>query len=401
MQFSLYIARRYLFTKSSNNAINVITAIAAAGVVVGTMSLYIVLAGFSGLKDFSLQFTDYFDCDLKVLPAKGKSLKLTANQISRLENTKGIAAYSKVVEERIFMQYKGRNHLGYIKGVEPDYGKVIETDSIIFLGSWIKPGLNEVVIGTGTALKLSMGINDYGSPLEIYVPKPGNGQITELNIQSAFKRKQVVASGIYDVNEDVNSKYIFSELELAQGLLELDSLVVSSIEIALASDVDEAALIQELQTIFPPASTVIKTRIEQNDALYKMLNTENLAVYLIFTLVLIIALFNVIGSIIMMILDKRKNIKTLYYLGATVAEIRKIFFLQGVILTILGGMVGVVLGVFIVWTQLRFRLVYITASLPYPVKIEVMDVLIVFATISFLGILAARLAASRVSPRLI
>ena len=299
------------------------------------------------------------------------------------------------------MQYKGRNHLGFIKGVDQNYQEVIPTDSLLFLGAWLKPNLNEVVIGTGTAVKLSMGINDYSSPLEIYVPKPGSGQITELNFQSAFSRERVVAAGMYEVNEDVNSKYVFSEIELARRLLELDSNAVSSIELALAPGVDEQAVIEGLREVFPPEAVEIKDRIKQNDALYKMLNTENLAVYLIFTLVLIIALFNVVGSVIMMVLDKRKNIKTLYNLGATVPRIRKIFFLQGVLLTVVGGAAGVFLGILVVWAQLQFELVYITASLPYPVKLKLTDILIVLATISTLGILASRLASSRVNERLV
>lgn len=401
MHFSLYIARRYLFTKSSNNAINVITGIAITGVVVGAMSLYIVLAGFSGLKEFSLQFSNYFDSDLKITPASGKTLTLTSAQIQKLDSLPGIASYSQIVEERIFMQYKGRNHLGYIKGVDTNYSKVIPTDSILFLGAWFKPGLNEVIVGTGTAVKLSMGINDYSSPLEIYVPRPGEGQITELNIQSAFNRERVVASGMYEVNEDVNSKYVFAEIDLARDILGLKSNLVSAIEIATIPGSDEVLVTEALRSVFPPEKAVIKNRIAQNDALYKMLNTENLAVYLIFTLVLIIALFNVVGSIIMMILDKQKNIRTLYNLGAGVEEIRRIFFLQGVLLTVVGGAVGVLLGILVVWAQLQFNLVYITASLPYPVKLKLADILVVLATISALGIIASKLAASRVNTRMV
>jgi lipoprotein-releasing system permease protein len=157
---------------------------------------------------------------------------------------------------------------------------------------------------------------------------------------------------------------------------------------------------QQLYDIFGD-NIIIKTRAQLNDALYKMLNTENLAVYLIFTLVLIIALFNVIGSIIMMILDKKKNLNTLFNLGVTLKDIRRIFFLQGSLMTVLGGGLGLLLGYVIILLQDRFALIMITPSLPYPVTIKPINFIIVFATISVLGILASKIASSRISKQLI
>ena len=401
MSYPFYIAKRYLFSKSSNNAINVITIIAAIGVVVGAMSLFIVLSAFSGLKDFSLQFTNVFDSDLKIVPASGKSITFVPATETKLASIGEIAAYSKIIEERAFVQYQGKNHIAYIKGVDEYYVNVIPVDSLLFLSNWFTAGQNEVVIGTGTSQKLSMGLNDYANPMEIYVPKPGVGQITELNINSAFSKEKVVASGMYEVNEDVNSKYIFSDFELARSLLSLDSITVSSIEIKLAAGADETVVRSTLKDLFANQEIIIKNRIQQNDALYKMLNTENIAVYLIFTLVLIIALFNVIGSIIMMILDKRKNIRTLYNLGATIGDVRKIFFLQGTLMTTLGGFVGIALGVLIVWIQIKSPFVYITASLSYPVKLKLINILVVFATIAALGLLASKIASSRVKEGLL
>ena len=169
----------------------------------------------------------------------------------------------------------------------------------------------------------------------------------------------------------------------------------------MKSEVNEKDVRNNIAEIFASENIAIKNRIQQNDALYKMLNTEQVAVYLIFTLVLIIALFNVIGSIIMMILDKRKNIKTLYNMGATLKEIRRIFFLQGALMTVLGGVLGIALGVLIVWAQLQFKFVYITASLPYPVKLEFMNVVVVFITLTILGLIASKIASSRVRERLL
>jgi len=400
LNFSLYIAKRYLFSKSSNNAINIITSIAAIGVVVGAFSLFIVLSGFSGLKDFSLQFTTVFDSDLKILPESGKTIEFSEAQKQQLKSIKGIEAFSEIIEERIFLHYKGKNHIAYIKGVDSVYGKVTQLDSIIFYGDWLVPNEHEVVVGYSIVSKLSMGVRDYSELLEIYVPKPGKGQISALDPSQAFTKEKVVASGVYQVNEDLDGKYVFTDIDFARNLLSLDNSKVSSIEIKLMPDTSEKEVREEIKKIFSQ-EIVIKNRIQQNDALYKMLNTENIAVYLIFTLVLIIALFNVIGSIIMMILDKQKNIKTLYNMGASLLEIRRIFFLQGTLMTVLGGFLGIFLGVIAVWLQLKYGFVSITSTMPYPVKLKPINLFVVFGTISFLGIIASWIAASRVREKLI
>ncbi len=400
MNFSLYIAKRYLFSKSSNNAINIITIIAAIGVVVGAFSLFIVLSGFSGLKDFSLQFTNVFDSDLKILPEKGKTIEFTSAQKQQLDNVEGIETVSKIIEERIFLHYKGKNHIAYIKGVDSLYGKVTQLDSIMYYGEWLVPGEHEVVVGLTTIAKLSMGVRDYTDLLEIYVPKPGTGQINAMDPSSAFNKENVVVSGVYQVNEDLDAKYVFSDIDFARELLSLDSTKISSLEIKMTPKASEDDVRSEIEKIFP-AGILIKNRIQQNDALYKMLNTENIAVYLIFTLVLIIALFNVIGSLIMMILDKRKNIKTLYNMGASLKEIRRIFFLQGALMTLLGGLLGILIGVAAVSLQLKYGLINITSTLPYPAKLEVINAIIVFITINVLGVIASWIASSRVRPKLV
>lgn len=389
-----------MFSKSGNNAINIITIIAAMGVVIGAMALFIVLSGFSGLKDFSLQFSNVFDSDLKVIPSTGKTISFSKSMENQLAKIEGIEAFSKVIEERVFLQYKGKSNIAYIKGVDTNYARVNPVDSILMYDSWLIPNLDEVVIGIGTTNRLSIGTRDYGNLLEIFVPRPGTGQINTLDPSQAFTKESAVVAGIYDVNEDLNNKYVFSDIGFARRLLKLDSTKISSVEIRLNPNQSEEEIRSKLEVIFSE-DVIIKNRIQQNDALYKMLNTENLAVYLIFTLVLIIALFNVIGSIIMMILDKRKNIKTLYNMGANLKDIRKIFFLQGTLMTTLGGILGILIGVIAVWAQLEYEYINITASLPYPVKLELVNVLVVFTTITFLGIIASKIASSRVREKLI
>jgi lipoprotein-releasing system permease protein len=368
--------------------------------VVGALVLFIVLSGFSGLKEYSLEYTNIFDSDLKVYPASGKTILFTEAQKKQLKAIPEIHAASQVVEERVFIQFKGKNDMAYIKGVDTQYDYVNPTDSILISEAWLVPNKSEVVIGYGTSNKLGLGVRDYSGLLELFVPKPGAGQIDVLNPSKDFSKESAVVSGIYFVNEELNSKYIFSDLPFARRLLSMDSTKISALEIKLVPEASEKAAKKKITAVFREG-VVIKTRIQQNDALYKMLNTENIAVYLICTLVMIIALFNVVGAIIMMVLDKRKNIKTLYNMGASIKEVRKVFFLQGAGMTFLGGLIGITLGIIVVWLQIQFKFLYITPNLPYPVKLLGSNVCVVFVTISVLGLLAARIAASRVREELL
>lgn len=397
MNFALYIAKRYLLSKSSNNAINIITIIAAIGVIVGSASLFIVLSGFAGLKDFSLQFTSFIDPDLKAVVTQGKSFTLSQKQLNDLNNLEGVASYSKVIEERAVLNFKNKNLIVALKGVDENYPQST-IDSIVALGNWFEHGTDQIVAGSGVSNNLSFGVFDYAETIKISVPKPGKGQFSSVN--SIFNSVNAVNSGIFMVNEDLDNSVVYANLETVQYLLNYDKNKISGVEFQLENIENINAVKLELERVLGN-SFVIKTREQLNDALYKMLNTENLAVYLIFTLVLIIALFNVMGSIIMMILDKKKNLTTLYNIGATVKDIKKIFFFQGSLMTILGGTIGLVLGYLIVILQQQFSLIMITASFPYPVVVDAKNILIVFVTISLLGVLASKLASSRITKRLI
>lgn len=392
MNFSLYIAKRYLFTKSSNNAINIITIIAAVGVFAGAFSLFIVLSGFSGLKDFSLSFSNEFDPDLKVFPSSGKTIRISEAEKQNLYKIQGISASSEIVEERIFLDYRSKNHTAFIKGVDTEYRRVNNIDSSLVYGNWLTDSDFQVVAGNGITRLLSLSAFDYNHLLEIMVPRPGKGQVRVPT--DAFNKEGVVVTGIYSVNEELDSKYIFANINFARQLLEMEENEVSSIEIKMAPGADPKTVTSEIKKVLSQDVTV-KNRAQLNETLYKMLNTENLAVYLIFTLVLIIALFNVIGSIIMVILDKRENIRTLYSLGATENAIKNIFFMQGALMTIVGGFIGLLFALILVYLQLRFDLIMITPSLPYPVKIKAENIVLVLVTIGILGMTASYIAASR------
>jgi lipoprotein-releasing system permease protein len=399
LNFSLYIAKRYLFSKSKNNAINIITGIASVGIIVGTMALFVVLSVFSGLRDFSLSFSNDFDADLKVIPHVGKSFFISSKQENQLKNLKDIASFSKVVEERVLFFFDGKEQVTYLKGVDANFTKTnILSQNNIFNGQWLKPNTYQVVIGYGISQKLSLGLFDFNNPFEVYVPRKGKAVIE--SEADAFNKTTLIPVGIYAISEDLDSKYVFCDLALAQQLLEFQSNQVSGIEIKLKPNVDETNVIEKLNAIFQNKAE-IKNRAQQNATLYKMLNTENIAVYLIFTLVIIIALFNLIGALIMMVLDKKSNLKTLFNLGSEIKDLKKIFLLQGTLLSIIGGVIGLGLGIIVVIIQQQYKLIMITESLAYPVVFTFQNVLIVFGTIVVLGFISSLIASSRVTKKLL
>jgi len=375
------------------------------------MALFVVLSGFAGLKDFALQYTNVFDSDLKVTPAKGKTLTLSTLQLEKLQSIDGIQGFSKIIEERVFLQYEGKSNIAYIKGVDANYQKITPVDSLLFTGEWMEPGMDQIVAGFGISNKLSMPPGDYRNPLEIYVPKPGSGQLNIIDPNAVFTKRRAVASGVYEINEELNSKYIFSEISFARDLLGLDSTKVSSIEFKLLPNASEGDIMTQITEIFSPNSpselkvptqeVVIKNRIQQNDALYKMLNSENLFTYLFVSLIAAIAIFNLAGTIIMVILEKRSNIRTLYFMGLTVKEIRKIFFYNGMLMTLIGVSIGLLLGSAVVLLQLKYGFVPITPSLPYPMQYKLLNLAIVFVTICGLGWVASKMASLRVTEKLL
>lgn len=368
------------------------------GIIVGTMALFVVLSVFSGLKVFSLSFTNEIDPDLKLTSTYGKSFLITPDQENQIKKIDGVASYTKIIEERVLFLFKDKQQVTYLKGVDSLYPVVNNIKKKLFNGQWLKPESYQVVIGYGIAQDFSMGIMDFENSLQIFAPKPGKGAIE--NPEEAFNKTEVLPVGIYSVSEDLDSKYVFADLGLTQELLMYKPNQISGIEFKLKENADENSIKSKLETIFNNKIT-LKNRAQLNASLYKMLNTENIAVYLIFTLVIIVALFNLIGALIMMILEKKGNLKTLFNLGTEIKHLRKIFLLQGTLLSILGGVVGLILGIILVLLQQRYELIMITPTLAYPVVFTLENVLIVLGTIISLGFIASLIASSRVSKKLL
>ncbi|WP_298781329.1 FtsX-like permease family protein [uncultured Polaribacter sp.] len=398
MSFPFYIAKRYLFTKTSNNAINIITIIASFGVIVGSLALFIVLSGFSGLSTFSNSLLDASDPDLKITSVKGKSFIISDDIQQIFKKKSSIKEYSKVIEERVFLEYNNKNEIAFIKGVDENYTNIIKIDSSLTFGNWLgKDYVNTAVIGEYMSYKLSLGVNNFSEPLIIRVPKPGTGF---MNYNNAFYKTDVHVVDLYSGTEEFQSKYVFITYNQAKNLLKFDKNQVTSIELKVNNTNNSDKISNQLQNELGNDFKV-QTKAQMNEVYYKMINTENFVSYLIFTLIVIIALFNVIGAIIMMIIDKKDNLKTLFSLGATVKEIKKIFALQGFLLTFFGMIIGLTIGVILVFLQKEFSLFMITENLAYPVEFRFSNLFIVLATITVLGFVASKIASSRISKEFI
>ena len=386
MPVVLKIAWRYFFSKSGQTVINRINSIALLVIVVATAALMLVLSAFSGLKDFGLSFSNIFDPDFRVVAKQGKTIRLDSSQIHRLESTDEIKAFSPILEEKVFLSFKEKDQVAYLKGVGPDYLNVIPADSLIAVGEWLIPDSNAIVAGYGIGAGMNLGVYDYGSFLNISIPRKNLKSTLK---QNPFYTQQAVTIGLYQISEDIDQKYIFSNLDFARNLLQYPQNVFSSIEIKAAPKTPSKDLKKIIQEIMGD-SVEIKDRAQLNTALYKMLNTEHLAIYLIFTLVLIIALFNVVGALVMMILDKKPQMTILKAMGITQQQLRQTFFSLGMLIILFGGGIGLALSSIVILIQQWSPFINVPGtSLPYPVQWEIGNLLLVMGTLLFLGSMAS------------
>lgn len=366
--------------------------------IVGSLALFIILSGFSGLRTFSYGLLDSASPDIKIVASKGKSFLISDTISQILNQNSDIKSFAKVIEERVFLEYENKNEIAFIKGVSANYPEITRIDSTLSTGIWIDTNyVNTAVIGRTIALKLSLGVRNFAEPLRILVPKPGIGFI---NPQNAFYKIEVQIVGLYTGTEEFESKFVFVDIDQAIDLLRFKENQITAFEIKLKEYSTANNVTNQLQKALG-AGFKVQTKAQLNEVFYKVINTENVVSYLIFTLIIIIALFNVIGSIIMMIIDKKDNLKTLFSLGATVAEIKKIFVIQGFLLTLFGMTFGLILGVILVFLQKEFGLFMITESMAYPVEFQFSNLVVVIFTITFLGFIAAKIASSRITKEFI
>ncbi|MDG1063497.1 MAG: ABC transporter permease [Flavobacteriaceae bacterium] len=400
MRFIVFIAKRYLLAHHSKHAVGLISKIAISAVAVASLALFVVLSGFSGLKTYALAFTNDFDSDLLVRPVEGKRLEFGPEQKNAVAIIPNVAQVSTIIEDRVFMQYKDKSRVAMLRGVDSLFAEVTPLDSLLYAGSWLRPKSDELVIGYEIASDLALPPRDYANLVTLYAPRPGKNISAMINPSSAFNKELAVVSGIYEINDQVNDRFLFSDQVTARALLQMAPRQISALAIKVAPNADLDQIKAELNIAFGQPISV-KTRMEQNDALYKMLNSENLFTYLFISLIAAIAIFNLTGTLIMLVLEKRQNLKTLYMLGSPLKSLRKTFFVTGLLMTGLGLVIGLGLGIVIVWGQATFGWVPITPTLAYPVVLSLTNLLIVLATVTSLGALASFLGSRRITEGLL
>ncbi|MFL2607421.1 MAG: ABC transporter permease [Flavobacteriaceae bacterium] len=375
MNFTLYIAKRYFLSKNKNRAVNYMSVLALLGIVFSAAAMIIVLSGFSGLKNYSLEFLSYASPDLEISSKKGKRFVFNENMKSVLSESN--LDYVKCISERAVMSINGGKKIVSIKSLDENFPKR-NIDSILYAGSWPKKG-EEVVVGWGLAYDLGISLNNYENPINFFVPVPGKGQA--LQAKDLYSSRTAVSSGIFNLNEELNNNLVYADFLFAQKLFEVKENEINSIEVyGSVSEKTTESLKSLLENDF-----YVKTKLEQNEVLYKMLKTEELAVFLIFSLIVVIALFNMFGALAMIFLEKKDNLKTLIVFGLTKGKIGTLFTFQGLFITVFGCLGGLALGFILLSFQSYFSILSLAPNLPYPVSFELQNFVVTFIVVFAIG----------------
>ncbi len=402
MSLPFFIARRYLFAKKTHNIINVISGISAAGIMVGTMALVIVLSVFNGFEKVIVSLFNTFDPDIRICLVEGKTFHTGDLPADKIKKLRGVVRYTDVLEENALLRCNNRQYLATIKGVSADYQNNPSLDSMMVKGHLRteEKGGSFAVVGRGVAYYLGLDPDDIIHPLEIYVPR----RTASYSVQpdQAFNSGSLFVSGVFSIQDDFDSKYVLLPMNFTRDLLEYTD-EQTSVEIALQKGTKTGDIQKQIQKIVGPKFKV-ENRFQQQETLYKLMKSEKLAVFFILAFILLIATFNVIGSLSMLIIEKTKDIGILWNLGANERLIRRIFLLEGLMVSTLGAFIGLLLGAAICWVQQQFGIVKLQVTGgsflidAYPVSMELIDFVLVFITVFLIGLAAVLFPVRNIRP---
>ncbi len=388
--FPFYIARRYLISKKSTNVINWISGISIFGITIGTMAMIIILAVFSGLEGLIQSMFSAFNPEIKLTAAQGKRFSLSEEEVQSLRNHPGIAHFSFTLEDNALVRYDRKEILVHVKGVDEQYREVSGLDTMLYQGDFVLRDEKEefAVVGKGVAMNVSMGLN-FITPLVIYYPK---NEVNQWSLDRSINREIIYPSGLFELQNEIDYQYVVVPMSFARRLFEEEERL-SAIEIKTKPDWATADVMEDLRESWG-SEWVFKDRFQQQELLYKTVQSEKLISFIILAFVVFIATFNIIGSLTMLIIDKKRDVQSLLHLGADYSSIRKIFLYEGWLISLVGMLTGTLLGLLICYLQDRFGLVALSGQGGfivdyYPVKVEWLDVLATMLTVSFIGFLAA------------
>ena len=408
MNFPFYIARRYLFSKKSTNAINVISMISMAGVVVATMALIIVLSVFNGFHDLVATFFTQFDPQLKVVPVEGKDAPSDDPVLTEIRQLPEVDVATESVEEMALAIYEGHQAMVTVKGVDDNFTELTHINEIVYGDGEFQLHAADLEYGTlGIRLAQELGTGArFGNYLHVYAPRR-EGQLDLSNPQDGFVVDSLISPGVVFATRQgkYDKSYILAPIGFARRLFEQQGML-TSLELRLKAGSDLEAVKKRMRSIANGKYKVLD-RFEQQADTFKIMQIEKFIAYIFLTFILIVACFNIIGSLSMLIIDKREDVVTLRNLGANDRQISSIFLFEGRLIVAIGAIVGVALGLLLCWLQQRFGLVGMGGSSgmfvvnAYPVSVHYQDVLLVFFTVLVVGSVAVWYPVQHFSRRLL
>lgn len=390
MNLAFYIAKRYLVAKKSQNAINVISWISVLSVAIGSFALVVVLSAFNGLEGLVESLFESFDSDIRIEAKKGKTFSASTVNFEELINVEGVENYSQVLIEVCGVKYKKQQTIVQLKGVEDSFLDMAQLDSAIVDGRLLleKDGINYAICGYGISSQLGLFMSKGASEnLTIYAPK--RESVSTLNPMNSVYRKMIAPAGIFYLSPEYDNKYILAPLRFVQDLLEYED-EITAIEVSVNTDADLEHVSEEIQTKIGDNFRV-KNRFQFNEIMYKTSKTEKWVTFLILVFILIIAAFNILSSLSMLIIEKKKDIATLKSLGAKNSLIRSIFFLEGMLINLTGAGVGIALGVIVCLLQEHVGLLRIEGGIVeyYPVNLNPIELIYILVTVIIIGFLTS------------
>ena len=402
MNLPFYIAKRYLVSKKKQNIINIISGISLAGIIVGTMAIIIIVSVMNGFIQLIGVFYSDFDPDIKISPVEGKMFDPSKINTQEIKDLPGVVQYAEVVEEVAMLKYGKQQFFATVKGVPPNYQAYTNIDSLLIDGEYYleKDGINYAVLGRGVANYLGAGVS-FLDPIHIYVPKKGR-QFT-LNTSRAINHDYLYPSAIFAVLEDIDAKYVIVSKTFASSLFESGNKV-SAIELDIDNKTDIDKVQEEIQAIVGDAFHV-KNKEQQHDLIFKTMKSEKWAVYFILAFILLLASGNMIGNLTMLYIDKKEDISILSSMGLPLKKINRIFLYEGWLISVIGGVIGTIMGVFACWLQVRFELIKLPGEngsfviSAYPVQILFTDILLAFVAVLSIGLLASWYPVKFMSPK--
>jgi lipoprotein-releasing system permease protein len=393
LNLSFYIARRYFVSKKSHNIINIISGISVVGVAVGTMALIIVLSVFNGFEQLVVSLFNSFNPDIAITASRGKTFNIAEVPVDKLRRIPGVLYLTEVIEENALIRYKEKPYIVTIKGVSEEFIHTSRVDTMMVEGTYLLQDGDQdfAVMGNGVAYYLSANLNDYINPLVVFVPR--RDAAFSGGFENAFNSEVIFPSGFFSIQQDYDIKYVLVPLRFTQRLLAYEN-ERTGLEIGLDKTANLETVQRSMETLLGDGF-VVKNRYQQQEILYKIMKSEKWAIFLILTFILLIATFNVVGSLSMLILDKKKDIAVLRSLGASQQLIRRIFITEGMLISLIGALTGLFLGGLICWLQITFGLIKLGDSGStfvvdtYPVQMQIIDFAGVFVTVMAIGYLAA------------